>query len=70
MGGKMQIEKDQIWVRNRDGQIIVIDAVYLATIYFFERGKQGIQSMGRNQFFQEYELSSIDDAVAEIGGIF
>jgi hypothetical protein len=66
----MKIEKDQIWVRKRGGQIIVIEAVYFATIYFFERGKNGIQSMGRNQFVQEFDLSSIDDAVAEIGGIF
>lgn len=65
------IEKDQLWIRRIDHRTIVIDDVlpdYVRTYEYRNKDEKGFFRM--KSFLDTHYLMPIDDAMAEIGGIF
>jgi len=67
----MSVEKNQLWVRRIDHHTIVIDDVlpdYVHTYEYHNKDEKVFYRM--RAFLDTHYLMPIDDAMAEIGGIF
>jgi len=67
----MIVEKDQLWVRRIDQRTILIDDVlpdYVRTHEYGNEDERGFYRM--KVFLDTHYLMPVDDAMAEIGGIF
>ena len=65
------IEKDQLWTRKIDQCTVVVDDVIKDHVQTHERNNADEKGFHRTDSFLEHHyLMGIDDAMAEIGGIF